>query len=59
MQFSYARDLAETLAGEAVRDAIVSVPGWFSQSERQAVMDALEIGGLRPVGLVNDGTAGE
>lgn len=59
MQFSYARELAEELAGEKVKDAVVAVPGWFNQFERQAVMDALEIGGLKSLGLINDGTAGE
>jgi hypoxia up-regulated 1 len=59
MQFSYARELAETLAGERVTDAVVAVPGWFGQFERQAVEDALEIAGLKSVGLINDGAAGE
>jgi len=59
MQFSYARELAESLAGEAVKDAVVVVPGWFNQFERQAVIDALEIGGLKSLGLINEGTAGE
>jgi hypoxia up-regulated 1 len=59
MQFSNARELAEELAGEKVKDAVVSVPGWFNQFERQAVIDALEIGGLKSLGLINDGTAGE
>ncbi|CED85320.1 Molecular chaperones GRP170/SIL1, HSP70 superfamily [Phaffia rhodozyma] len=57
MQFSYARQLAEDLAGERVTDAIVTVPGWFTQFHREAVIDALEIGGLKSVGLINDGTA--
>lgn len=57
MQFAYARELAESLAGEKVLDAVVAVPPWFNQFERQAVVDALDIGGLRTVGLINDGPA--
>lgn len=58
MQFGYAKEMAEGVAGEQVREAVVTVPGWFGQSERAAVLDALELAGLRSIGLVNDGTAG-
>ncbi|BGP43196.1 lumenal Hsp70 protein [Rhodotorula kratochvilovae] len=56
-QFVYAKELAEESANEAVRDTVVTVPGWFAEKERRAVMDAAEIAGLRVVGLVNDGAA--
>jgi hypoxia up-regulated 1 len=59
MQLSYAKELADEVAGESVRDTVVTVPGWWGQSERQAMLDALELAGLRCIGLVNDGTAGE
>lgn len=58
MQFGYAKEMAEETAGEVVRDAVVTVPGWFGQAERHAVVDAMDLVGLRCVGLVNDGTAG-
>ncbi|KAL5498189.1 LHS1 [Sanghuangporus vaninii] len=61
MQFSYIKELAETVGGadsrEAVRDVIVAVPSYYTQFERDAVVDALEIAGLRLAALVNDGTA--
>ena len=61
MQFSYIKELAETVGGpdsrEPVRDAVVVVPPYFTQFERDAITDALEIAGLRLTGLVNDGTA--
>lgn len=57
MQFGYAKEMAEEVAGETVREVVVTVPGWFGQSERQAVLDAVELAGLRSIGLVNDGTA--
>ncbi|GAA6055037.1 hypothetical protein JCM3770_006706 [Rhodotorula araucariae] len=56
-QFVYAKELAEESANEVVRDTVVTVPGWFAEKERRAVIDAAEIAGLRVVGLVNDGAA--
>ncbi|KAJ6520608.1 Hsp70 protein-domain-containing protein [Mycena vulgaris] len=57
MQFSYVKQLAESLAGEKVTDVIVTVPAYFSQFHRDAVVDAIEIAGLRTLALINDGTA--
>lgn len=59
MQLIYAKELADEVAAENVRDVVMTVPGWYGQSERQAVLDAIELAGLRSIGLVNDGTAGE
>ncbi|KAI0369349.1 actin-like ATPase domain-containing protein [Pilatotrama ljubarskyi] len=57
MQFAYVRDLAESTAGEKVYDVIVTVPPYYTQFERDAVVDAIEISGLRTLALINDGTA--
>lgn len=61
MQLSYIKDLAESVGTpdtrETVRDAVVVVPPYFTQFERDAVADALELAGLRLLALVNDGTA--
>lgn len=57
MQFSYVKDLAETFAQEKVRDVIVTVPPYYSQFERDAIVDAIEISGLKTLALINDGTA--
>lgn len=57
MEFSYIKQLAETFASEKVTDVIVTVPPYFSQFERDAVVDAIEIAGLRTLALINDGTA--
>jgi hypoxia up-regulated 1 len=57
MQFAYIKGLAESLAGEKVYDVVVTVPPFYSQFERDAVADAIEIAGLRTLALVNDGTA--
>ncbi|KAJ7160962.1 Hsp70 protein-domain-containing protein [Mycena filopes] len=57
MQFSYVKQLAESLAGEKVSDVVVTVPPFFSQYQRDAVVDAIEVAGLRTLALINDGTA--
>ncbi|KAJ6630178.1 Hsp70 protein-domain-containing protein [Mycena sp. CBHHK59/15] len=57
MQFAYIKQLAESLAGEKVTDTIVTVPPFYSQFQRDAVVDAIEIAGLRTLALINDGTA--
>ncbi|GAA6037719.1 hypothetical protein JCM8097_002306 [Rhodosporidiobolus ruineniae] len=56
-QFAFARELAEEQAKEKVHETVITVPGWFGEAERNAVVDAAEIAGLRVVGLVNDGAA--
>ncbi|KXN81662.1 Hypoxia up-regulated protein 1 [Leucoagaricus sp. SymC.cos] len=57
MQFSYVKDLAESFAQEKVRDVIITVPPYYSQFERDAIVDAIEISGLKTLALINDGTA--
>ena len=57
MQFAYIKHLAEQVANEKVTDVVVAVPPYFSQFERDAVVDAIEISGLRTLALINDGTA--
>ncbi|PPQ80345.1 hypothetical protein CVT25_003628 [Psilocybe cyanescens] len=57
MEFAYIKHLAELVANEKVTDVIVTVPPYFSQFERDAIADAIEISGLRTLALINDGTA--
>ncbi|KAJ3516309.1 hypothetical protein NLJ89_g1202 [Agrocybe chaxingu] len=57
MQFAYIKHLAELTANEKVTDTIVTVPAYFTQFERDAIADAIEISGLRTLALINDGTA--
>lgn len=57
MQFAYVKELAESVAGEKVYDVIVTVPPYYTQFERDAVVDAIEVAGLRTLALINDGTA--
>lgn len=57
MQLAYVKSLAESLAGEPVHDVILTVPPHYTQFERDAVVDAVEIAGMRTLTLINDGTA--
>ncbi|KAI6112082.1 heat shock protein 70 family [Pisolithus croceorrhizus] len=57
MQLSYVKKLAEDVAGELVQDVVVTVPPYYTQFERDAVADAIEIAGLRTLALINDGSA--
>ena len=59
MQLAYIRGLAADAAGrgERVQDVVVTVPAFFSQFERDAIADAVELAGLRLLAFVNDGAA--
>ncbi|GAA5966979.1 hypothetical protein JCM3765_004420 [Sporobolomyces pararoseus] len=59
MELQFAKELAQEQlgGGEIVRESVITVPGWFGESERRSILDAAEIAGLRIVGLINDGTA--
>ncbi|KAI6037994.1 heat shock protein 70 family [Pisolithus marmoratus] len=57
MQLSYVKKLAEDAAGEFVKDVVVTVPPYYTQFERDAVADAIEIAGLKTLALINDGSA--
>ena len=48
---------AESYLGEAVTDAVITVPAYFSDSERQATKDAGTIAGLNVLRIINEPTA--
>ncbi|KFD66598.1 hypothetical protein M514_01595 [Trichuris suis] len=52
-----ARVHAEAFAGQRVPDAVISVPAFFNQAERRAMVTAAEIAGLNLISLMNDNTA--
>ncbi len=51
------RDRAEGLLGEPVTGAIITVPAYFSDAQRQATREAGEIAGLQVVRILNEPTA--
>ncbi len=48
---------AEAFLGEPVKKAVITVPAYFNDNQRQATKDAGEIAGLEVVRLVNEPTA--
>lgn len=48
---------AEEYLGEAVTDAVVTVPAYFNDSQRQATKDAGKIAGLNVLRIINEPTA--
>jgi molecular chaperone DnaK len=48
---------AETALGEEIRKAVITVPAYFNDSQRQATKDAGRLAGLQVLRLVNEPTA--
>lgn len=53
----YARTIAEAQAGGPVVDAVITVPAFYGQRQRQALVDAAGLAGLNVLGLINSHTA--
>ena len=43
--------------GTDVRDCVIAVPGYFTESQRLAILDSCEISGVKALGLINELTA--
>jgi molecular chaperone DnaK len=48
---------AEQKTGETITEAVITVPAYFNDSQRQATKDAGEIAGLKVLRIVNEPTA--
>ena len=48
---------AESFLGESVTDAVITVPAYFNDAQRQATKEAGEIAGLNVLRIVNEPTA--
>ncbi|WVQ82723.1 hypothetical protein IAT38_004855 [Cryptococcus sp. DSM 104549] len=51
------RDTASLELKQAVTDVVLAVPGWYTDIQRRAMLDAATIAGLNPLRLINDTTA--
>ncbi|XP_077543721.1 heat shock protein 70 B2-like [Haemaphysalis longicornis] len=51
------KETAEAYLGSAVKDAVVTVPAYFNDSQRQATKDAGAIAGLNVLRIINEPTA--
>ncbi|KMT10041.1 hypothetical protein BVRB_5g122530 [Beta vulgaris subsp. vulgaris] len=54
MILSYSLNLAEFHSKTPVRDAVISVPPYFGQSERKAVIQAAQLAGVNVLSLINE-----
>ena len=57
MILSYMKDYAESYLGEKVTKAVITVPAYFSDSQRQATKNAGKIAGLEVERIINEPTA--
>jgi L1 cell adhesion molecule like protein len=51
------KETAEAFLGKTVKDAVVTVPAYFNDSQRQATKDAGVIAGLNVLRIINEPTA--
>lgn len=51
------KETAEAFLGQNVRDAVITVPAYFNDSQRQATKDAGAIAGLNVLRIINEPTA--
>lgn len=57
MVLSKMKQTAEAFVGSEVRDAVITVPAYFNDSQRQATKDAGVIAGLNVLRIINEPTA--
>ncbi len=57
MVLQYLKSCAEDYLGESVTEAVITVPAYFNDSQRQATKDAGRIAGLEVKRIVNEPTA--
>lgn len=58
MTMIHGRENAEAFAEEkGIKDVVLTVPSFYTQSERQAYLDAAEIAGLKVLSLIEENTA--
>ena len=51
------REIAEAYLGKEVKNAVITVPAYFNDSQRQATKDAGSISGLNVLRIINEPTA--
>jgi heat shock 70kDa protein 1/2/6/8 len=51
------KETAEAYIGETVKNAVITVPAYFNDSQRQATKDAGSIAGINVLRIINEPTA--
>ncbi|ORX37394.1 heat shock protein 70 family [Kockovaella imperatae] len=51
------RDIAGNELKQTISDVVIAIPGWYTDVQRRAMLDAAQMAGLNPLRLINDTTA--
>lgn len=51
------KETAEAFLGETIKNAVITVPAYFNDNQRQATKDAGSIAGLNVLRIINEPTA--
>lgn len=57
MVLSNMKEVAEAYIGETIKNAVITVPAYFNDCQRQATKDAATIAGLNVLRIINEPTA--
>ena len=57
MYLAKLRDITANELKTGVQDVVIAVPGWYTDIQRRALLDAASIAGLNALRLINDTTA--
>ena len=57
MYYGKLRDIAAKELKVGVSDLVIAIPGWFTDIQRRAIIDAASIAGLNVLRLINETTA--
>jgi heat shock protein 1/8 len=51
------KEIAESFLGKSVKSAVITVPAYFNDAQRQATKDAGTIAGINVLRIINEPTA--
>ena len=51
------KEIAEAYVGRTIKNAVITVPAYFNDSQRQATKDAGQIAGINVLRIINEPTA--
>jgi len=57
MLLQQAREMASTESKSAIKDCVITIPPYLTESERQGIIDSARLAGLNVLGLIHEGTA--
>ncbi len=59
MQLVNIKSQAEKMAEEKIKELVLTVPAFWTEQERNAIVDAADVAGMRVSTLIHDGFAGD